>query len=294
MDRDRTDLYRTAVKGRWSIGIYRGRALTGLGDAPGVTNPVLTGRDVTDVPARSVADPFLMRRGDGWLLFMEVYNTETDRGELAYASSDDGLSWRYEGVVLREPFHLSYPQVFEYEGRVYMIPETRQDHAIRLYVAEDFPRGWKLVGVLVRGYYADPTVIRHEGRFWMFAQRGLDELRLFVGDRPEGPWSEHPRSPLRAGDRRRSRPGGRMLRHEGRLYRFAQDGLPNYGHSLRALQVDRLDESEYEEHEIEGSPILAASRVGWNAMGMHHIDAHWLGSGEWLAAVDGLSVEYDA
>jgi hypothetical protein len=289
-----TSLYRTAAKGRWSIGIYRGRALTELGDPPGVANPVLTGRDVTDVPARSVADPFLLRRGDGWFLFMEVYNTETDRGELAYAFSDDGLRWRYEGVVLREPFHLSYPQVFECGGRVYMIPETRQDNAIRLYVAEDFPRGWELAGVLVRGYYADATVVGHEGRFWMFAQRGLDELRLFVGDRPEGPWREHPRSPLRVGDRRRSRPGGRMLRHEGRLYRFAQDGLPTYGHSLRALQVDRLDESEYDEHEIEGSPILTASRVGWNAMGMHHIDAHRLESGEWLAAVDGLGVEYNA
>ncbi len=83
-----------------------------------------------------------------------------------------------------------------------------------------------------------------------------------------------------------------MLHHEGKLYRFAQDGLPNYGHSLRALEVDRLDESEYQEHEIEGSPILTASHAGWNAMGMHHIDACQLESGDWLAAVDGVNMEY--
>jgi hypothetical protein len=284
--------YRTAVRGRWSIGIYIGRTLAHLGDPPGLTNPVLKGSDVDDVPAQSVADPFLIRRRGTWYMFLEVYNDARDRGELACAVSDDGLHWNYKGVVLREPFHLSYPHVFEWHDQVYMIPETRQDHSIRLYAAEEFPHRWTSAGVLVRGYYADATTIRHQGKFWLFAQRGLDELRLFGSDRLEGPWREHPRSPLRVGDRRRSRSGGRMLHHEEKLYRFAQDGLPNYGHSVRALQVDRLNEIEYQEHEIEGSPILTASHVGWNAMGMHHIDAHLLESGHWLAAVDGVTMEY--
>jgi hypothetical protein len=287
-----TSFYRTTVKSRWSIGMYVGPGLEALGDPPGVANPVLTARDVNDVPARSVADPFLVRRGGAWSMFLEVYNTANERGELAHADSADGLRWSYRGVVLREPFHLSYPHVFEWSGRFYMIPETRQDHSVRLYVAEEFPARWSPAGVLLRGYYADPTVICHGERLWMFVQRGLDELRLFGSEQPEGPWREHPRSPLRVGDRRLSRPGGRMLHHEGRLYRFAQDGLPNYGRSVRAVEIDRLDESEYQEHEIETSPILTASRVGWNAMGMHHIDAHWLESGHWLAAVDGVTAEY--
>ena len=277
---------------RWSIGIYVGPMLTRLGDPPGLANPVLTANDATDVQASAVADPFLVRRGDVWYMFLEVFNRLTDRGELAYAVSEDGLNWSYCEVILREPFHLSYPQVFEWGSQFFMVPESRQDNSIRLYRAEEFPHRWVPAGVLVRGYYADPTLVHHAGRFWMFAQRGLDELRLFGSDRPEGPWREHPRSPLRAGDRHCSRPGGRLLRHEGQLYRFAQDGLPHYGHSLRALQIDRLDDSQYEEHEIEDSPILMASRVGWNAMGMHHIDACWLDTGQWLAAVDGFKVEY--
>jgi len=42
----------------WSIAIYRGASPLAL--AP--TGVVITGRDVTDVDAASVADPFLLRR----------------------------------------------------------------------------------------------------------------------------------------------------------------------------------------------------------------------------------------
>jgi len=35
------------------------------------------------------------------------------------------------------------------------------------------------------------------------------------------------------------------------------------------------------------NPILRASGAGWNAAGMHHLDAHEVASGRWVAAVDG-------
>ena len=66
-------------------------------------------------------------------------HSPTDRGEIAHATSRDGAAWTYRSVVLREPFHLSYPQVFEWDGAIYMVPESRQDAAVHLYVAEAFP-----------------------------------------------------------------------------------------------------------------------------------------------------------
>lgn len=280
---------------KWSIGIYSGPTPFDLRPAPGIRNPVLTAADVTDAEASLVADPFLLRRGATWHLFFEMLNAGTGLGEIAYATSEDGLRWAYGGVVLREPFHLSYPHVFEADGGVYMVAETRQAGAVRLYAARDFPRGWSLAGELVRGPFADPTVVRHEGRWWLFAQRGLDELRLFSSAGLRGPWAEHPKSPLWPGNRVYSRPGGRMLRHEGGLYRFAQDGLLSYGHSLRALRVDRLDEREYEEHELDCSPILTATTSGWNASAMHHLDVQPDpgAAGGWIAAVDGASAGYN-
>ena len=273
----------------WSVGIYHGSSPLAL--APdGARDPVLAREHVTDVPCASVADPFLLRRDGVWFLFVEVLNTATDRGELAYATSEDGGAWTYQGVVLREPFHLSYPQVFVADGEVYLVPETRQAGSIRLYAAERFPDRWRFVATLAEGPYADPTLLEHDGRWWMFAQRGLDELRLFTSLRVEGPWIEHPASPIRTGNRRITRPAGRTVRFDGRLVRFAQDGWPNYGSHVRALEIDRLNPGEYAEHEVSESPVLSATFAGWNAMGMHHVDAQLVAPGRWMAAVDGATL----
>jgi hypothetical protein len=277
---------------QWSIGIYTGPSPLALAPAGGRDRPALSALDVTDVPGRSVADPFLLRSSGLWYLFFEVWNAASDRGEVAYATSHDGLNWVYGAIVLREPFHLSYPQVVAWEGAVYMIPETRQDNSVRLYQADEFPCRWRHVTTLFRGPFADATLLRHRDRWWLFAQRGLDELRLFMGEeeRLDGAWREHPDSPLWAGNRRCTRPGGRMLGYDGRILRFAQDGLPSYGSRLRVFEVERLDETGYAEHERPESPILKGTRSGWNAVGMHHVDALPLDDGRWLAAVDGAAI----
>jgi hypothetical protein len=124
----------------------------------------------------------------------------------------------------------------------------------------------------------------------LFAQRGLDELRLFSSEKIDAGWVEHPQSPIRSGNRRVTRPAGRIVDLDGRIIRFAQDAWPNYGSRVRALQIDRLTPSEYAEHEVPESPILQATHTGWNALGMHHVDAHQVGPASWLAAVDGATI----
>ena len=40
-------------------------------------------------------------------------------------------------IVLAEPFHLSYPYVFEWQGSHYMIPESGAAKSVRLYRASE-------------------------------------------------------------------------------------------------------------------------------------------------------------
>lgn len=274
----------------WTIGIYSGESPFELRSAFRTMNPVLAAQDVTDVPARFVADPFLLRRESSWYLFFEVYNDATGQGDLAVAEGDGGRDWTYGQVVLDEPFHLSYPYVFDWEGETYLVPESFEAQSIRLYRARDFPIEWEFVTTLVEGRdYVDPSLAFYEGRWWMFAATtSNDTLHLFHADRLEGPWQPHDLSPVVRGDRHRARPSGRLLVDEGRLYRFSADVAPPQGtHRVFAYEITVLSPTEYAERPVREGPIVEPHGSGWTRNAMHHVDPHPLGDGRWIAAVDG-------
>lgn len=279
--------YPREVSDAWSIGILTGSAPLQLVAPAGA--PVLRARDVTDVEASFVADPFMVRTDDGWAMFFEVLDASTGRGRIGLATSEDALRWHYRSLVLTEPFHLSYPHVFRWRGHCYMVPETLAPGVVRLYRAEAFPGGWRHVADLVEGPAADPTPFVHDGRWWMLTcgrPYGHDTLRLFFADELHGPWREHPASPVVVGDARLGRPAGRVVRADGRLLRFAQDCRRSYGEAVTAVEIERLTPTEYAERALVPAPLLGPSE-GWMAAGMHHIDAHELALGRWVACVDG-------
>lgn len=276
----------------WSIGIYGGSSPLTLAPLPGVPNPVLSRDDVCDVPACFVADPFMVRDGGEWHMFFEVMNWRTGRGEIALAGSGDAVRWTYRQRVLAEPFHLSYPHVFRHDGQWYMVPESYQAGEVRLYAATDFPFRWSPVTTLLRGeYLVDGTPFHRGGLWWMFVdaspQREHDTLRLFWARELRGPWTEHPRSPLIRGDPTRARPAGRAVAIDGRLIRFAQNCQPAYGTQVRAFEILDLTADSYCERSVGRDPLLWPSGAGWNAAGMHHVDAHEVSPGNWIASVDG-------
>jgi hypothetical protein len=227
-----------------------------------------------------------------WHMFFEVMNAESQRGAIGLATSNDGFAWTYQKIVLDEPFHLSYPYVFEWHDEHYMIPETLDAGAVCLYKAEDFPFHWSCVARLIEGQFADPSIFRFTDLWWLFVcstPYQHDTLRLYFAAEFIGPWTEHPKSPIISGDKCRARPAGRVLELNNRVIRFAQDCGRQYGHSVRAFEISDLSRNGYLEVENARTPILTASGKGWNASGMHHIDAHKLRDGKWLACVDGLS-----
>lgn len=271
----------------WAIGICGGSSPFAL-DCPADKNPVLTASDVTDAHAAFVADPFMVRRGDQYFMFFEVMDATTGKGSIGLATSATGAAWTYLRTVLAEPFTLSYPHVFEWDGQYYMLPETYQANAVRLYRATAFPDEWSFVANLVTGRpLNDPSIVRVGERWWLFAGEYDDTLRLYHADTLTGPWAEHPRSPIISGDPTRARPGGRLLQFEGRLFRMAQRDRPNYGNQVRVFEVALLSTSDYEERELPESPLLRPSGRGWNKAGMHHVDHHRTDEGRWLACVDG-------
>ncbi len=281
-----------AQKEQWTIGIYTGRSPFDFTVFQGFRNPVLRGEDVTDIPAKFVADPFLVEEDSKWLLFFEAYNLNSNQGDLALATSTDGRKWEYDRVVLDEPFHLSYPYVFKWEGDYYLVPETYESESIRLYKAKEFPTDWEYIQTLIEGMaLVDPSIAHYQDRWWMFASDATnknDTLRLFYADELAGPWQEHPQSPIVEGDANIARPAGRALVYEDRLYRYTQDSDPTYGNQIWAFEVTDISPTVYAERLVSEEPILKADGRGWNEQSMHNIDPVQAGENKWITAVDGF------
>ena len=276
---------RPIIYGPYSIGIYSGKEPFCLQDNF-VKNPVLTGKDVSDIYADFVADPFIVFSEKKYFMFFEALNRKTRKGEIAYAESADLIKWTYRNVVIKEKFHMSYPYVFEWQNEYYMIPESSEDRSVRLYKALSFPKKWQHIANLLPRYpYNDPSIFRYNNKWWMFVN-AANNLYLFLSDELCFGWRAHPMSPVVEGDSRISRPAGRVVMVGDEIFRFAQDSSKYYGEKVLAIKITSLDEYNYAEKLMTDSPVVTKSGHGWNASGMHHVDLHKIGE-KWIGVVDG-------
>jgi hypothetical protein len=203
------------------------------------------------------ADPFLFEHEGRHHLFCEDVPPGRGLGVISHTELRlDGVTAEPPVPVLRAPYHLSYPFVFTHEGEVFMIPETSAVRRVELYRAVALPHQWRRESVLLDDVdAADATLLRHDGRFWLFASvaapgaSSLDELHLFWAEVPQGPWCPHPRNPV-VSDARCARPGGAICCWGSRLVRPAQDGSRRYGGAISFRQIDVLGTGDYLEHEI--------------------------------------------
>lgn len=196
-------------------------------------------------------DPFVIATEGRRLIFVEeMGDPRSHRANIACVELVSGGARRL-GTVLDEVGHLSFPQVFEWDGHWYMTVESGYDKRVSLYRATDFPMQWVRVKDLLTGWVCvDPTLHYHEGHWYLFANiaenrnNTCDELFLFVADRLEGPYRPHPASPVVC-DVRRARMAGRLFQHRGRLIRPAQDCGPGYGNAVMFNEVTSLGPTVY-------------------------------------------------
>ena len=197
----------------WSIKVFRSDSFISSAPENQVLEvPSLQASDITDVPAEFVADPFIIHHNHAYFLFFEILNKATGLGEIGVATSADGTTWKYDQVVLREKYHLSYPQVFIHNNEHYMLPETSAAGQVILYKAKNFPCEWEVSHTMIEGKYLDPSVVYMNDKWWMFAGDQSADLHIFHSETLEGPWLKHPQSPVVRNNDSISRSGGRLGR----------------------------------------------------------------------------------
>lgn len=168
---------------------------------------------------------------------------------------------------------MSFPYLFEFEGKLYMCPETSEARSISVYRCEAFPLGWVHAATLMTDVSAADTVIFERGqRWWMLSSIDRapnpdhqSELHAFHADSPlSDRWQPVPGNPVKA-DCHGARNGGLSVdgptvRRIGQVQSFEM-----YGKQVSVYSITRLDEGGFEEEclgTIEPPP-------GSGAIGMH-------------------------
>jgi len=211
---------------------------------------------VTPPKDRFWADPFPLLMNGKYYLFFEEFVYKTNLGYIVVAEVDRSAKPQTltTEVALKKDYHLSYPFVFFWQDRLFMIPETASKSTLELYSCESFPSGWKLAAVLMDKVNAkDATLIEVNGLWWMFVSITetpfADELHIFYAESPLGPWTPHRQNPITA-DVRNLRPAGKPFVWHDQLYRPAQDCSRYYGYAVTINRILKLTPDEFVEEEV--------------------------------------------
>ena len=195
----------------------------------------------------------MLQRQGIYYVFFEDFCRRMRRGRISVLTLDEAGHVSDSTPVLERDYHLSYPFVFEWEGEVYMIPETGARKTVELYRCVRFPDRWEHQMNLMEGVHHVDTTLHFDGqRWWMFAAlaeipRGShsDEAVLFhADDFRTQQWTPHPENPI-VGEVTAARPAGAIFRHGDRLYRPTQDCSRHYGYGFHLCHIEQLSPTEY-------------------------------------------------
>ena len=212
------------------------------------------------------ADPHIISDDSKHYIFVEEYIYKERKGQISVIEMEQNGAYRESVQVLSKEHHLSYPFVFEWNDKYYMVPETSINRTVELYECTRFPHEWKFRMNLMENVNAvDTTLFYDQEKWWLFTgiteNEGafpLVELFLFYSKELfSKDWYSHPLNPI-ISDVKKNRPAGKLFRKNGKIYRPSQDNSKRYGWGFDINEILILSETSY----LEESAVKI--RPDWN------------------------------
>lgn len=195
------------------------------------------------------ADGFAMKDAERLLLLFEDYTYKTRKGHISgvwFNERDYTFSETFP--VLKEPWHLSYPFIFKYQGVTYCLPECKDRKNVELYRLDMVTLKMIHVRTLIPNLEAvDPTLIFHQNHWYLFFTAGYAtnvELHIWHAENLEDEFVPHVLNPVKS-NVSNSRPAGPLFYLDGKLYRPSQDCSRSYGGRVIINEVKILSEDSF-------------------------------------------------
>jgi len=205
------------------------------------------------------ADPHLIQVDKRYYIFIEEFLHAKNKGHISVIELDETGNWKSPVKVLEKDYHLSYPFIFKWNDKFYMVPESGANKTIDLYECSDFPYKWDFKQCIMENISAvDTTIIHYGDKWWLFTAVAENEaaapnveLFLFYSDDIfNGKWVAHPRNPI-VSDVKSARPAGSIFVKDGKLFRPSQDCSHVYGYGFDLNEIELLSETEYSERKTK-------------------------------------------
>jgi len=236
---------------KWDVGIYKG-TIDSFIKEHGEKNIKwlnITGK------YEMLADPFILQTNSGYKILAEYVNFFACKGRIVSIDMDakNYKNSKISNAIVTK-FHMSYPQMFEYEGQQYCIPETFEANKVMLYKYDATVGKLNYEKDLITNFAAiDSTILNHQNKWWLFCTKGPSQgntdLFIWYSDSPLSGWQEHKNNPVKT-DKASARPAGNFFYMDRKLYRPSQNSSQTYGGSIIINEIIDLDENVFKEKVI--------------------------------------------
>ena len=234
------------------------------------------GKPIPNPKYRYLADPFVIKKDGKHYIFVEDYDFRRKLGAVSCVVVNSDDTYEIIDNVLVEPFHLSFPFVFEESGEIFMLPETHEGNGIRLYRCMEFPNKWELDTELLRGVSAADTMLikRHDKWFMLtnmnqfLSNDHLSQLHVFWSDKlRSSDWIPLSSLPI-VNSSRIGRNAGLLSGKNGDWFRVRQcQAFNQYGAGFSIARITHLDLDGYSEESFAKIEPLFFD----NLKGTHHM-----------------------
>jgi len=207
------------------------------------------------------ADPFFS--GTGREIRFEAMDKKTGLGDIV--EIDRVL--KNNAALILSGKHYSYPYTFTYKNAEYVLPEVASHSAPYYFNVKDGPDKKIAIKGLEDLRIVDASLIESDDQVYLFfglQENAANVLQLYVSNSLNGTFNQHPASPI-ALDPECSRMGGRLIKRDGKTYRFGQNNMRGYGASISILEINTLTSTAYKETKVGSFSID-------DGLGPHTID----------------------
>lgn len=212
------------------------------------------------------ADPHVVKKYKDHFIFFEDYSTTKKKGSISCLKIDKKNNQKYYENILTTSYHLSFPFIFKYKNKFYLVPESSEINSINIYKCIKFPNKWKFYKTILKSRSVDHIIFKYK-KCWYLLNNEKNMKNIYsklVGYKNENPLSDKwKRINISKNSLLLGRNAG-FFKSKKSKYRVSQSYLPGrYGAGVFINRINDISTTSYNENiEKKIFPNLFSKKKG--------------------------------